>query len=190
MRILAYRCQRGLQIGFGRLARRDVGSELDHLVRLAVEIHDRVVGRLDPHLATALGDALVLRRLEFTFAQFAPKLFVLGAVAIARLNKHAVVLALDFRKRIAHRLQKIIVGGDDRSIEVKFDHGLGFADGIDLALIVRSLKFRRSDVRGELHDLERLAVRVEDRVVGRLNPNLAATLRDAFVLRDLKFALV
>jgi len=35
-----------------------------------------------------------------------------------------VVLALDLVERIAHRLQEISVGGDDRAIHVEFDNGL------------------------------------------------------------------
>ena len=46
----------------------------------------------------------------------------------------------------------------------------------------------RGDVGGELDDLERLAVEVEDRVVGGLDPDLLAALADPLVLGGLKLA--
>ena len=49
-------------------------------------------------------------------------------IALAGLDEHRVVLALDFFKPIAHRVEEILVGGDDGAIQVKFDHGLRFAD--------------------------------------------------------------
>ena len=41
--------------------------------------------------------------------------------------------ALDFVQRISQRVQEILVGGDDRAVEVELDHGLRLADGRDLA---------------------------------------------------------
>ena len=46
------------------------------------------------------------------------------------------------------------------------------------------------DVGGVFHDLERLAVEVEDRVVGGLDPDLPAALADALVFAGLEFAAV
>jgi hypothetical protein len=50
------------------------------------------------------------------------------AVALGDLDKQAVVLALDLRKRIAERLQEILVGGNDRAVDVELDDSLRFAD--------------------------------------------------------------
>ncbi|WP_431206648.1 hypothetical protein ACQ86E_19190 [Bradyrhizobium betae] len=47
-----------------------------------------------------------------------------------------MVLAPDFLDRIAERIEKILVGRDDRSVGVELDHGLRAADRIDLGLRV------------------------------------------------------
>ena len=94
-----------------------------------------------------------------------------------------MVLALDLVERIAHRAEEILVGGDDRAVHVELDHGLRPADRRDLAGVFHALDLLRGDVGGELDDLERLAVGVEDRVVGRLDPDFLAALAEALVLR-------
>ena len=91
------------------------------------------------------------------------------------------MLALDLVQRVAQRIQEILVGGDDGAVEVEFDDGLGLADGVDLALVVRFLQLLAVMSVAILHHLERPAVAVEDRVVGRLNPDLLAALADALV---------
>ena len=138
----------------------------DDLEGLAVEVEDRVVGGLDPDFLAALADALVFGGLEFAVVEVAPELPVLGAGAVGRLDEQAVMLALDLVQPIAERLEEVVVGGDDRAVHVELDDRLGLADGGDLALVVGVLQLRGGDIRGELDDLERLAVEVEDRVVG------------------------
>ena len=127
--------------------------------------------------------------LEFAVVEVAPELLVLGAVAVGRLDKHAVMLALDLVQPVAERREEIVVGGDDRAVQVEFDDGLGLADGGDLALVIGVLQLGGGDVRGELDDFERLAVEVEDGVVGGLNPDFLAALADALVFRRLEFAV-
>jgi hypothetical protein len=59
----------GLQAGGDAVHRAhtlgDVGGELHHLGHLAVQVEDRIVGSLDPHLAPVLADALELGGDEF-----------------------------------------------------------------------------------------------------------------------------
>ena len=99
------------------------------------------------------------------------------------------MLAFDFLQPVAQRLQEVLVGGDDRAVQVELDDRLGLADGGDLALVIRVLQLGGGDIGGELDDLERLAVEVEDRVVGGLNPDLLAALADALVFRGLELAV-
>ena len=101
-----------------------------------------------------------------------------------------MVLALDLVQPVAERLEEVVIGGDDRAVQVELDHRLGLADGGDLALEIGVLQLGGGDIRGELDDLERLAVEVEDRVVGGLDPDFLAALADALVLRGLELAVV
>ena len=97
---------------------------------------------MNPDFLAALADALVFRRLEFAVVEVAPELLVFGAVAVGRLDKHAVMLAFDLVQAVAERLQEILVGGDDRAVEVELDHGLGLVDGGDLAAQIHEFLFR------------------------------------------------
>ena len=67
----------------------------------------------------------------------------------ALVDEHAVMLALDFVQAVAHRGEEIVVGGDDRAVEVEFDHGLGLADGGDLAGVVGVLQLLLGHVCGD-----------------------------------------
>ena len=91
------------------------------------------------------------------------------------------MLALDFVQAIAQHRQEIFVGRDDRTIEFELNHRLRFTDRIDLSGKIGILQRRFGDVGGEFHDLEGLAVVIENRVVGCLNPDLLAALADALV---------
>jgi hypothetical protein len=61
-----------------------------------------------------------------------PELAIGGAVAHRRLDKHAVMLALDLAERITERFQEIFVCGDNRAIQIELDHSLRLADRFDL----------------------------------------------------------
>src|ERR1700761_7111602 len=92
------------------------------------------------------------------------------------------MLARDLRQRIADRAEKIIVGGDDGAVEIELDHRLRTADRRDLAGVLHVADLLRGDVARELDDLHRLAAGIQDRIVGRLDPDLAAPLADALDL--------
>lgn len=164
----------------------DVGSELDDLHRLAVDVEDRVVGRLQPDVAAVLGAALVLTRLELAGTEALPELGVLVAGGALRIDEHPVMLALDLGQRIAHRVQEIAVGGEDAPAQIELDDRLRAVDGRDLADELRVAALGFNDVGSELHDLHRLAVDVEDRVVSRLQPDVLAVLAAALVLTRLE----
>ena len=55
-------------------------------------------------------------------------------------------------------------------------------DGGQLAFKIRSAQLLFSDVSRILYDLEGLAAGVENRIVARLDPNFATTLRNALIL--------
>src|SRR5690606_11130933 len=95
--------------------------ELDHLDRLAGGIEHRVVGRLDPDFLAALAEALELGRLALAGGELAPELGVIGAVAIGRVDEHAVVPADDLVEPVAHGAEEILVGGEDGAVEVELD---------------------------------------------------------------------
>src|SRR3954447_23203591 len=46
------------------------------------------------------------------------------------------MLALDLVEPIAERIEKILVGRDDRPIKVEFDHGLRAADCLNMSLCI------------------------------------------------------
>ncbi len=107
---------------------RDVGCELDHLERLAALVEHGVVGRLDPDLAPAAADPPELGGEVFAAVQGRPELPVLGAPGVRRGHEDAVVPALHLRQGIAHRGQEVLVGGDDRTVQLELDHRLGAMD--------------------------------------------------------------
>ena len=120
---------------------------------LPVVVEDRIVGRENPDLLAALAEPLVFRRLELATVEARPEFAIGGAVALAGVDEHAVMLALDFGQRIADRFQEIFVGGDDGAVEIEFDHRLRAADRRDHAGIFHAAEFLRGDVGGELDDL-------------------------------------
>jgi hypothetical protein len=111
------------------LALGDVGGELDHLGRLVGAVQDRIVGRLNPHFAAALADTLVFGGLIFAAIQFRPECMIVRIVALLRRHEHPVMLAHDFVEPIPHRVEEILVGGDDHAVHLELDHRLRLADG-------------------------------------------------------------
>ena len=173
-----------------QFVRGDVGGELHHLERLAGIVEDRIVGSENPHLLAALAETLVLGRLEFTAAELGPEFPIGGAVALAGRHEHLVMLALDFLQPVAHRGEEVLIGSDDGAIEIEFDHRLRTPDGGNLAGILHVADFLRRDVGGELDDFDGPAGVVQNRIVGRLDPDLATALADALVFSRLKFTAV
>ena len=143
-----------------------------------------------PPLLAALAETLVLGSLEFTAAELGPEFPIGGAVALARRHEHRMMLAPDFLQPVAHRGEEVLIGGDDGAVEIEFDHRLRTADGGNLAGILHVADFLCRDVGGELDDFHGLAGVVHDRIVGRLDPDLAAALADALVFGRLKFTAV
>ena len=101
-----------------------------------------------------------------------------------------MVLAADLIERVADGAEEVRIGRDDGPVHVELDDGVRLADGRDLALVVSGLHLALGDVGAELHDLVRLAVAAEDRIVGRLDPDFLAELADALVLGCLELAAV
>jgi len=141
-------------------------------------------------LLAALAETLVLGSLEFTAAELGPEFPIGGAVALAGRHEHRMMLALDFLQPVAHRGEEVLIGGDDGAVEIEFDHRLRTADGGNLAGILHVADFLLRDVGGEFDDFDGPAGAVQNRIVGRLDPDLAAALADALVLSRLKFTAV
>ena len=108
-----------------------------------------------------------------------PRTRGIRAAAIVGLDEHAVVIALDFTERVAGRAQEVFVGGDDRAVHVEFNYRLRPADRRNLAgVFVHTADLVGGSIGHELDDTGGPAVGVEDRVVGRLDPDLAAALAE------------
>ena len=185
---LADRCDLPGKVGGRQFRLGDVGGEFHHPERLAVLVEHRVIGGEDPDFLAALADPLVFGRLVFAAVEARPELAVGGAVALGLLDEHAVMLALDFGERVAHRLQEVFIGGDDGAVHLERNDRLRPADRRDLAGVLHALDLAGGDVGRKLHDLDRLAVAVEHRVVGRLDPDLLVPLADPLVFGGLVFA--
>ena len=85
-------------------------------------------------------------------------------------------------------MQEVLVGGDDRPVELELDDPLRAVESQHLALEIGVAPLLRGDVGGELHHLDHPAGGVADRVVGRLDPDLAGALAEAPELALLELA--
>src|SRR6201999_453419 len=149
----------------------DVGGVFDYLEGLAVEVEYWIVRSLDPDLLSSLADTLVLPGLVFAAIQLCPEFRIGTARTIGGIDEHAVVPTLDLAERVTDHIQKIRVGRDDRSVHVKFDDGLGFSDRRDLAVQIGGSHLLRGYIGSKFDDLERLALLIEDRIVGGEYPD-------------------
>lgn len=101
-----------------------------------------------------------------------------------------MVLALHLPESVTHRFAEIFIGVEDGAVELEFNHRLRLADGIELTLKICTAYLLLSDVSGVFDDLERRAVSILDRVIGRLNPDLPAVLAETLVLTRVIFTAV
>ncbi len=108
-----------LRFPFQQHPLRHVGRILDDLVRLPVEIKNRIVRPLNPNFTPRLSDPLEFRLHIIATVQTRPELAVLNAVDLFRADKHAVMSALDLLQRVSHRVQKDRVCGHDGSVHLK-----------------------------------------------------------------------
>ena len=98
------------------------------------------------------------------------------------------MLAADLVLGVAEGRAEVLVRGQHAAIETELDDGLHLVDRRELAGGVGGLDLGGGDVGRVLDDLERLAVRSEDRVVAGLYPDIAPALGDALVLAGVEFA--
>ena len=98
------------------------------------------------------------------------------------------MLALDLGQRVAQRIEEVVVGVEDLAVQRELDHRLGLVDGVDLAGEVGVADHLAGDVGRVFHHLEGLAGLIENRIVARLDPDLAPPLADALVLSGVIFA--
>jgi hypothetical protein len=131
---LADRRDLTFEVGGLGLLRGDVGRELHHLVGLAVPAHHRIVGGLDPDLAAAFGESLVLGGLERAGAQAGSEVAIFGALPVGRLDEHRVMLADDLRQRVADCAEEVLVGRQDVAVEIELDDRLDPVEGGELCL--------------------------------------------------------
>ncbi len=165
----------------------DVGSVFDDLERFVFRVQDRVVARLDPDLAAALGKILVLARVIFAPGELGPERPIGLAAGLHGVDEHAMVPAAQLLERVAHDGEEVGVGGPDRAVQIEFDHRLGLADGGELALAIGQAQHSFRHVDGVFDDFERLAAAVENGEVRGLDPHHLAVLGPSLILRRLGF---
>src|SRR3954451_4546183 len=110
----------------------------------------RIVGGENPDFLSSLAEPLVFGGLILAARQLRPELAIGWAVALPGAHEHAVMAALDLIEPIAHDAQEVLIGGDDRAVEIEFDYGLRTADRGNLAGILEAANLARGDVGGEL----------------------------------------
>ena len=98
------------------------------------------------------------------------------------------MISFDLIQRVTHGVAEVLISGKDRSRHIELDDRLCPFDRIDLALVLGRPEFGRRDIRRKLHDSDGVAVRVEDRVVGRTEPDFPTTLGQPFELGLNEFA--
>ncbi len=137
------------------LLRGDVGGVFYHLERLAARIEDGVVACLQPKLAAAFGNALVLPAVIIAAAELFPEQAVFGTLAEDRVHEHAVMLTAHLLQRVAGAVQEVCVRRHDAAVQREGDHRLRLADRRKLTVEIRGLCLLRCDVRGVFDDLVR-----------------------------------
>src|SRR5262249_236867 len=130
------------------------------------------------HLLAALAEAFVFSSLVLTAPQALPEAAILLAVAVSRLDEHAVMLALDLRQRVAERREELVIRRNDVPVHLEFDDRLRLADRLDLAFEVGRLQFAGRDIGGDLQHLVWPAGASDDRAIGRLQPDFAPAFAD------------
>src|SRR5690606_5339184 len=139
---------------------------------------NRIVGGMQPDRPAILGNTLVFCGFEAALAQLAPEFGIATGFLNASGQEYPVVLAADFRQRIAHQLEEIVVGIKDGSIRAELDDRLGAVDGAHLRLGARTAQHLLGDIGGELDDAPYLATTHNGRV-GRLDPHGPALFVEA-----------
>ncbi len=135
-----------------------VGRVLHNFEGSATLIEDGIVGPLDPDFPAVFAETLVLARLIDAAGQLGPEFLVLRAAPVGVVDEHAVMLAFHFLQRVSHGVQEILVGSQDRAIQLKLDDGLGLADRSHLPAIIGVLQLPRGHVGGILDDFDRAAL--------------------------------
>ena len=137
----------------------DVRRVLDHFKRLALEVEDRVVGRLQPDLVSAFAQTFEFTRRVLAAAKPFPELAILRTLFGRFINEHAVVMAHNLVEPVSHDIQEPVVCRDDRAVQLKLDHRLGLADGLHLTREV-SIGFTGSQLLGNVLPRDDIAEKI------------------------------
>lgn len=139
--------------------------------------------------ARAAAEAQILAGIVLAAAELLPEGAILRRAAIAGVAEHRMMLALDLAERIAGDGEEVLVGVEDVAVEGELDHRHRLADRRGLPCHIGFAVLLIGDHRRELDDLDRPAAGIEDRVVARLDPELAAIGGDAQELPGIVLAL-
>lgn len=152
----------------------DIGGELHHLVGPASGIEDRVVGCLNPDFAAALAKTAVFPGIILAPLEARPQGCIVRAGTEGGVNEDTVMPADDLAAVVTHSPQEVLVGIKDRAIQREGNDSLRLVDRGDLPRAVRILLLLLGNVGREFDHLHRLAGAIEDRIVGRLDPDFSA----------------
>ena len=175
-------------VGGPQLRLGDVRGVFDDLEDLAAEVEDRVVGCRNPDFPPALADALEVPADELAGRQPRPELPVFRAVAALCVHHQAVMAPDDFLGRVAHHGKEVRIGLQDGAVQRELDHAPRPPDGAHLPFEIRHAQLLGGDVARVFDDFVGLARRVQDWVVGGLNPNLPSAFGNPLVLGDAEHA--
>ena len=151
----------------------DVGGIFHHLEWLSVHIEDRVVARLQPDLAAALGGPPILPGIMLATREFFPEQPVFGRFPVVCGDEHAMVLTADLVEAVADSFKKILVCLHDAAVERELDHCLRLADGRELPVVIGVLQHLCGDVGGVFDHHRGPPLVVENWIVAGLEPDLA-----------------
>ncbi len=177
-----------LEVRRGHFLVSDDRRILHDFERFAAQVEDRIVAGLNPNLHATFADPLVLARVELTAPKLVPEQTVGLAGPLRRVDEHAMMLAADFLQGVTERGEKVLIRRLNLAVHPEFDDCLDLADRRELALKVRRGHLLPGYDGSVFDDLERLAVRVQDRVVAGLDPDFTATFADPSIFACIELA--
>lgn len=117
---------------------------------------------------------------KLTVVQVAPEIGVFTAVDQARLAKHPVVLAFEFRQRVAHHMLEVGIGVQHLAAQIELDDRHRPVQCGEFAAGGGFLLYLGGDIQRVLDHLQHLPALIQQRVIARLQPDGRAAAVHAF----------
>lgn len=119
--------------------RRNISGEFHNLIGVSLRIENGVVAGLDPDFLATLAEPFEFTGAEFAACKITPELLVVRRGNLRRIDKHAVMLALNVLKTIPQGSEEITIGSYNSTICLELDNSHGSTDGIQFCLIIRTV---------------------------------------------------